>query len=165
MNLNRRYLYSYMRPAVAALALIGGAAFGQEAAVEAIPKHALMETAALAKAIQGGHAPIVIAVPFAVLYRAKHILHAVDGGVGSRPEGIEKLKAAVAHLAKDADIVVYCGCCPMDKCPNVRPAFRALKQMGFTQVRVLNIPTNMHTDWYTKDYPTEAASAATATPR
>lgn len=136
---------------ICALAVSG---LGQD---EVLPKDALMETAALAKAIQGGHPPIVIAVPFAVLYRAKHILHAVDGGVGSKPEGLEKLKLSVAKLPKDADIVVYCGCCPMDKCPNIRPAFRALKQLGFTHVRALNVPTNMHTDWYTKGYPTEQA--------
>src|SRR5712671_4250927 len=81
----------------------------------------LLEPAALAQALESAKPPIVIAVPFAVLYRSKHILHAIDGGAGSKPEGIETLKKAVAGLAKDADIVVYCGCCPMVKCPNVRP--------------------------------------------
>jgi hypothetical protein len=46
----------------------------------------------------------------------------------------------------------------MEKCPNIRPAYRALKELGFTRVRVLNIPTNMHTDWYTKNYPSETGS-------
>jgi hypothetical protein len=32
--------------------------------------------------------------------------------------------------------------------------------MGFTHIRVLHIPTNMDTDWYAKDYPSEAGSAA-----
>jgi hypothetical protein len=125
------------------------------------PKADLLEPAALAQAIQSANPPVVLAVPFAVLYRSKHILHAIDAGTGSKPEGIEALKKAVASLSKDADIVVYCGCCPMVKCPNVRPAYRTLKEMGFTHVRVLNIPTNMHTDWYSKDYPSEAGSAAT----
>jgi hypothetical protein len=120
----------------------------------------LLEPAALAQAIQSANPPVVIAVPFAVLYRSKHILHAIDGGTGSKPEGIEMLKKAVADLSKDADIVVYCGCCPMVKCPNIRPAYRALKEMGFTHVRVLDIPTNMHADWYTRNYPSEAGSAA-----
>ena len=124
------------------------------------PKADLLETAALAEAIQSPHPPVVVAVPFAVLYRSKHILHAVDGGTGSKPEGIETLKKAVANLSKDADIVVYCGCCPMVKCPNIRPAYRTLKDLGFTHVRVLNVPTNMHEDWYSKGYPSEAGSAA-----
>ena len=121
----------------------------------------LLEPAVLAQAIQAANPPVVLAVAFPVLYRSKHILHAIDAGQGSKPEGIEALKKAVASLSKDADIVVYCGCCPMVKCPNVRPAYRTLKEMGFTHVRVLNIPTNMHTDWYSKDYPSEAGSAAT----
>jgi hypothetical protein len=120
----------------------------------------LLEPAALAQAIQSANPPVVVAVPFAVLYRSKHILHAIDGGTGSKPEGLETLKKAVASLSKDADIVVYCGCCPMVKCPNIRPAYRTLKEMGFTRVRVLNIPTNMHADWYSKDYPSEPGSAA-----
>lgn len=129
------------------------------------PKADLLEPAVLAQAVQSANPPVVMAVPFAVLYRSKHILHAVDGGTGSKPEGIETLKKAVASLSKDADIVVYCGCCPMVKCPNIRPAYRTLKEMGFTHVRVLNIPTNMHTDWYSKDYPSEPGSAATSTPK
>jgi hypothetical protein len=32
--------------------------------------------------------------------------------------------------------------------------------MGFTHIRVLNLPTNMQSDWVAKDYPTEAGSAA-----
>jgi hypothetical protein len=124
------------------------------------PKADLLETDALAQAIQSAKPPVVVAVPFPVLYRSKHILHAIDGGAGSKPEGIETLKKAVASLSKDADIVVYCGCCPMVKCPNIRPAYRTLKEMGFTHVRVLNIPTNMHTDWYSKNYPSEPGVAA-----
>jgi hypothetical protein len=69
------------------------------------------------------------------------------------------LKRASANVPKNADIVIYCGCCPMDKCPNVRPAYRALKELGFTNVRVLSLPTNIHTDWDSKDYPSEGASA------
>ncbi len=125
------------------------------------PHADLVEPAALAQALQSANPPIVIAVPFPVLYRSKHILHAIDGGAGSKPEGIETLKKAVASLSKDSDIVIYCGCCPMVKCPNVRPAYRTLKEMGYTHVRVLNIPTNMHTDWYAKNYPSEPGSAAT----
>ena len=95
---------------------------------------------------------------FPVLYRAKHIQHAIFAGPGSKPEGIEELKKAVANLPKDSDIVVYCGCCPMERCPNLRPAYRTLKELGFNHVRVLEIPTNMHTDWYSKNYPSEAGA-------
>jgi hypothetical protein len=115
----------------------------------------LMEPGALADTLRAGKAPVIISVAFPVLYRARHILHAIDAGPGSKPEGIDALKKAVAAYPKDADIVIYCGCCPMVKCPNVRPAYRVLTDMGFTHVRVLNIPTNMHTDWFSKDYPSD----------
>lgn len=124
------------------------------------PKTDLMEPAELAAAVQKPHRPMVISVAFPVLYRSRHILHAVDAGAASKPEGIETLKKIVASTPKNADIVIYCGCCPMEKCPNVRPAYRTLKQMGFRRVRVLDIPTNMATDWNAKGYPSEPGSAA-----
>jgi len=123
-------------------------------------KTELLEPAALAETLQSAKPTVVIAVAFPVLYNSKHITQAIFAGPGSKPEGIDALKKAAAHYAKDADIVVYCGCCPMVKCPNIRPAYRALKEMGFTHIRVLDIPINMHTDWYTKNYPSEPGSAA-----
>lgn len=123
-------------------------------------KTEIVEPAALAQAIQSGKPPLVFSVAFTVLYKGKHILHAIDAGPGSKPEGIELLKKGVTGVPKDADIVIYCGCCPMVKCPNIRPAYRTLKELGYTHVRVLNIPTNMHTDWFSKDYPSEAGTSA-----
>jgi thiosulfate/3-mercaptopyruvate sulfurtransferase len=121
----------------------------------------VLEPAALAQTLQSsGKAPVVLSVAFPVLYRSRHLPHAIDAGPASKPEGIELLKKAVAGLSKNADIVLYCGCCPMVKCPNIRPAYRTLKELGFTHIRVLSIPTNMHTDWYSKDYPSEPGSAA-----
>src|SRR5205085_1082268 len=93
-----------------------------------------------------------------VLYRNKHIAGAIFAGPGNTPAGIEALRKAVAGVAKDSDVVLYCGCCPMKRCPNIRPAYALLKEMGFTRVRVLSVPTNMAADWYGKDYPSEAGS-------
>jgi len=31
-----------------------------------------------------------------------------------------------------------------------------LKEWGFKHVRVLDIPTNMHVDWFSKGYPAES---------
>jgi len=123
------------------------------------PPRDLLQPSMLAQALRSAKPPIVLSIGFPVLYRSRHILHAVDAGPASKPEGIEALKRALAGIPKNADIVIYCGCCPMDKCPNVRPAYRALKELGFTNVRVLSMPTNMHTDWDSKDYPSEGASA------
>ena len=122
-------------------------------------KSELLEPAALVPELQSAKPPVVLSVAFPVLYRSRHIVRAIDVGPGNKPEGIALLKKAVAPLAKDADIVLYCGCCPMVKCPNMRPAYRVLKELGYTHVRVLNIPTNMHTDWYSKNYPSEPGPA------
>jgi hypothetical protein len=148
------------RSTVALIVVASTLCFSQQGS-DPWPKSDLVEPAALAKILQESTAkqPKVICVAFPVLYRSKHITHAVFAGPGGRPDGIEMLKKEVAGLGKDSDIVLYCGCCPMDKCPNVRPAYRVLKEMGYTRIRVLDIPTNMHTDWYTKGYPSEPGSA------
>jgi hypothetical protein len=96
--------------------------------------------------------PLVIHVGFDVLYRAVHIAGTPYAGPGSKPEGIELLKKAVAGQPHDRDIVLYCGCCPMEKCPNIRPAFAALHEMGFTHVRVLSLPDNLKSNWTDKGY-------------
>ena len=145
--------------AVLPLAFLAVLCLAQQAS-DPWPKADLLEPAALAQSLQSPAPPVVISVAFPTLYRNKHIVHAIDAGPGSKPEGLALLKKAAANLPKDADIVVYCGCCPMVRCPNVRPAYRALKEMGFTHVRVLNVPTNMHTDWFSKEYPSELGSAA-----
>jgi hypothetical protein len=43
----------------------------------------------------------------------------------------------------------------MDHCPNVHPAFAALRELGFTKVRVLILPTNFEIDWANKGLPYE----------
>jgi thiosulfate/3-mercaptopyruvate sulfurtransferase len=110
---------------------------------------------ALAKDLNGR---LVIYVGFNVLYRAAHIAGTIYAGPASQPEGIAELKKAVAGEPRDRDIVLYCGCCPMEKCPNIRPAFAMLHEMGFTRVRVLGVPANLKTDWIDKGYPTDKRS-------
>jgi thiosulfate/3-mercaptopyruvate sulfurtransferase len=138
------------------------ACLGQEAG-DPWAKTELMEPAALAAELKTAKPPIVLCTAFSVLYRAKHISHAIEAGPGSKPEGIALLKKAAADLPRDADIVVYCGCCPMVRCPNIRPAYRALRELGFQHVRVLDVPTNMHEDWFGKGYPSEAGSSGSGT--
>ena len=81
---------------------------------------------------------------------AKHI------GAVSKAENLEKFKSAVAALPKNTIIIIYCGCCPFTKCPNIRPAFLELKKEGFTNIKVLNLPTNLKSDWIAKGYPLES---------
>jgi hypothetical protein len=117
----------------------------------------LVEPAILAKEVTSGAQQLhVICVTFRFLYQQKHVPHAQFAGPAEKPEGMAELHSAVRSLPKNASIVIYCGCCPMDKCPNIRPAYRALKELGFKHIRVLNLPTNFHTDWTAKGYPVEA---------
>jgi len=116
----------------------------------------LLEPETLVAELHSSKPPVILCVAFTVLYRSKRIPHAIEAGPTYKPEGIELLRKAVAHLPKNADIVIYCGCCPMDRCPNLRPAYSALKEWGFKHVRVLDIPTNMHVDWFSKGYPAES---------
>lgn len=74
-------------------------------------------------------------------------------GPATETKGIENLKKELDQLPKDADIVIYCGCCPFKDCPNVRPAFNLLNEMKFTNHKLLNIADNLKVDWIDKGYP------------
>ncbi len=154
MLVNMRRLFVFLLPALACVA--------QQAGDPWTPAE-LMEPPALVKALASAKPPVILCTAFSVLYRSRRVPHAIEAGPGGRPEGIALLKKAVAKLPKDADIVLYCGCCPMDRCPNLRPAYRTLRELGFQHVRVLDIPNNMHEDWFSKGYPAEEGSP-TGTP-
>lgn len=143
-----------VRPLILISAILAASAFlaGSD---DPWPPADLIQPGMLAQQLKSGPNPAVFSVAFPVLYKQKHLPHAINAGPGSKPEGLEALKKAVAGLPKNAEIVLYCGCCPMVKCPNIRPAYTALKSLGYTKVRVLDIPTNMHEDWYSKGYPSE----------
>lgn len=110
----------------------------------------LMEPALLAAAIKAKKAPLVYNIG-----SVDDIKGAVHIGPGNKAENIAKLKNAVSKLPKDTKIVIYCGCCPFAKCPNVRPAFSTLKAAGLKNVKLLNLPDNLNTNWTSKGYPLE----------
>lgn len=68
-------------------------------------------------------------------------------------ENLDKFKAVLEKLPKDADIVIYCGCCPFEHSPNVHPAFKLLNDMKFTNPKLLNLSHNLKVDWLDKGYP------------
>lgn len=99
--------------------------------------------------------PMVACVAFKFLYDGGHVPGALFHGPGSKPEGLADLKAWAGSLPKSSNVVLYCGCCPLVRCPNLRPAFIALHDAGFARLRVLLLPTNFATDWAAKGYPIE----------
>ena len=98
-------------------------------------------------------APTVFFVGFARLYTAGHIKGAQFHGSAGNDDGLTQLHRWADSLPRGTNIVVYCGCCPMDRCPNVRPAFAMLRDMGLTKVRVLILPTDFAKDWADKGFP------------
>lgn len=109
----------------------------------------LMEPSKLADAIiSKADVPVIINVgPGAI------IPNSIDVGMCSKEEGLNKLKTQLGSLAKDQKIVIYCGCCPFEHCPNVRPAITVLRQMNFTNYFLLNLPHNIKIDWIDQGYP------------
>ncbi|MGA8673398.1 MAG: rhodanese-like domain-containing protein [Terracidiphilus sp.] len=99
--------------------------------------------------------PLVLQVGSRVMFEQAHIPGAQYAGPGSQPAGLESLAAKVVSLPKDAFIVLYCGCCPWNRCPNVGPAFNQLRQSGFVNVKVLYIASNFGDDWVNKGYSVE----------
>jgi thiosulfate/3-mercaptopyruvate sulfurtransferase len=97
---------------------------------------------------------VLLHVGFPVLYRGAHIKDSAFAGPGSKPDGLEALKKAVDGVPKDREIILYCGCCPWEKCPNIRPAYAMLHDMGYRKVRTVMIPENLAKDWIDKGYPT-----------
>lgn len=98
--------------------------------------------------------PSIIYVGFPSLYAGAHITGAILAGPASKPGGIDQLRQVVKDMPRNHPIVIYCGCCPFDKCPNIHPAYTKLQELGFTDIKVVVIPTNLHTDWVSKGYPT-----------
>jgi rhodanese-related sulfurtransferase len=94
-----------------------------------------------------------------MLYRGKHIPGSVFVGLAARPEGLAALKLAADKLPRDREVVLYCGCCPWNNCPNMKPAIELLKQMGFTHAKAMYIETSFAKDWTEKGYPVEAGTA------
>jgi len=97
--------------------------------------------------------PLLFQVGSHMLYMQAHIPNSEYMGQGNTPEGLQRLGRRVGNLPKKTFIVLYCGCCPWNHCPNVNPAYDALTQLSFTNVKVLYIANNFGADWVSKGYP------------
>ena len=132
----------------------GGA--NQEKAAEAWTEAQVLHAADLARELgnaNGGSAPTIIYVGFRTLFEGGHVPNASFHGTASKEEGLAELKKWLSTLPRSTNLVIYCGCCPFDRCPNIRPAYTALHEMGFTHLRVLVLPTSFAADWVEKGYP------------
>jgi thiosulfate/3-mercaptopyruvate sulfurtransferase len=128
-------------------------AFAQPGSAPTIPQGALIQPAELAAMLKGGPKPVILQVGFKVMYDEAHIPGALYAGPGSKDDGITVLTEQAASIGKDQEVVIYCGCCPWEHCPNVAAAWRTLKELGFANLKVLYIPKNFGADWVEKGYP------------
>lgn len=78
---------------------------------------------------------------------------AIHLGAASEEENLKSFQKVLQTLPSNTVLVVYCGCCPMDKCPNIRPAFQLLNDLNFKNAKLLELPVNIKTDWIDKGYP------------
>jgi hypothetical protein len=110
----------------------------------------LMAPADLATIINSSTAtkPLIISVGPAGLIKG-----AADIGPAREKENLNKLKKLLSEEKKDREIVIYCGCCPFQNCPNIRPAFSLLNSMKFTKHKLLNLSHNLKADWINYGYP------------
>ena len=104
---------------------------------------------------KGAAKPLVVCVGFRPLFMGAHVPGAVFHGAAQSEPGLADLKKWAEGIPRKTNLVVYCGCCPLDHCPNIRPAFNALRDMGFTNLRVLILPRDFATDWVEKGNPVE----------
>ena len=144
---------------LAVILAVGGIAYGQTAQSDLPPgSAALINPEELVKLLQAkGEKPLILNVGPSVLFMQAHIPGAEYIGPGSNPQALASLRSRVKSLSHDAAIVLYCGCCPWEHCPNVAPAYEQLHKLGFRRVKVLYIPNNFGADWVYKGYPTARA--------
>lgn len=130
------------------------AAYAPAQSTTDIPTAALINPSEVATIIQTkAGKPVILQVGSHVLFQQAHIPGSEYVGAGSTAEGRQQLQKRVASLPKDKLIVLYCGCCPWEHCPNVKPAYKELHDRGFTNVKVMYLANDFGKDWVEKGFP------------
>jgi thiosulfate/3-mercaptopyruvate sulfurtransferase len=119
-----------------------------------VPQTQLIQPAELVQLFKtsGVARPLVLQVGSHVMFAQAHIPGSLYAGPGSQAAGLQLLEKAVASTQKNKLIVIYCGCCPWNHCPNIGPAYKRLRDLGFTNVKALYIANNIGNDWVAKGY-------------
>jgi thiosulfate/3-mercaptopyruvate sulfurtransferase len=121
-----------------------------------IPQEKVIQIDALNQLLKAqSEKPVILQVGSHIMFVQAHIPGSLYAGPGSDTEGQHLLHTHVVDLPKNKLIVLYCGCCPWNRCPNVGPAYAHLMHMGFTNVKVLYIANNFGADWVGKGYAVE----------
>jgi thiosulfate/3-mercaptopyruvate sulfurtransferase len=121
-----------------------------------IPLDKLLQPADFAAQLKDASAPkpLMLNVGFKTMFDQAHIPGSEYAGPGNTGAGLQVLRDRVASLPKNSAIMIYCGCCPWTRCPNMAAAYDALIELGFTNVSAMQINDNFGTDWVDKGFPT-----------
>ncbi len=120
-----------------------------------IPQSQLVQPEELVRILKSnqGEKPVILQVGARVMFSQAHIPGSEYAGPGSQQSGIQSLEDTVSAQPKNRHIILYCGCCPWNRCPNVGPAYKRLHDLGFTHVQVLYLANNFGDEWVNKGYP------------
>jgi hypothetical protein len=93
----------------------------------AIPTAQLLQPAELMQILDASNSekPLILQVGSHVFYAEAHILGSEYVGAGGQDAGLQAFRERVRDLEHSRFLVIYCGCCPWNKRPNIRPAYRA----------------------------------------
>ena len=138
---------------LAVMSLSAGEVVAQATSIPQARQISIAELVKVLQAPEKGNA-LIIQVGSHVLYSQAHIPGSEYIGPASSDVGIQQLRKRAESLGRTRLIVLYCGCCPWNHCPNVKPAYDALQAMGFRNLKVLYIANNLGADWVDKGYPT-----------
>jgi thiosulfate/3-mercaptopyruvate sulfurtransferase len=143
---------AFLLSSLAALIVLGGLNQAFSQSNEPWTDKQLKDPAALAKTLKDPKAtpPVIFNIG-----PVDQIKGAIRIGPTVNQENLDELRQQLTKLPKDKEVVIYCGCCPFRRCPNVRPAFELLKELKFTKAKLLNLPTSLSEDWASKGYPME----------
>jgi thiosulfate/3-mercaptopyruvate sulfurtransferase len=119
-----------------------------------IPSRDLLQPAELMRLLHdaGGDKPLLLQTGSHALYAEAHIPGSEYVGAAGNVEGLKALESRAKSLDRHRFIVIYCGCCAWDRCPNIRPAYQQLHALGFTRIKVLYLAENLGANWVDKGY-------------
>jgi thiosulfate/3-mercaptopyruvate sulfurtransferase len=140
----------------AAMLLFAANAFSAAKPAASIPLDKLVQPADFAAQLQDASAskPLMLHVGFKTMFDQAHIPGSEYAGPGNTGAGLQVLRDRVSGLPKNTAIMIYCGCCPWSRCPNMAAAYDVLIELGFTSVTGMHINDNFGTDWVDKGFPT-----------
>jgi rhodanese-related sulfurtransferase len=146
--------------AIGALSGAAAPALADHKPAASIPSADLIQPADFAATLKQSSAnrPLILQVGFRKAYLQAHIPGSEYVGAASDQDGLKGLRERVAKLPADSAIVIYCGCCPWAKCPNIAAAYDELHDLGFKNVKVMYIAEDFGTNWVDQGYPTAKGS-------